>query len=337
MSLSTHLHQWLHPRDPLLEAWKDDPFVEMMVAREKRARWAPGGIVAGIVIRRWGCLSVLAVTVVIYVMLVIIELAMNIGLNVGFWTLIAVLGSILILREALMILRRHFLHNARLKASLMVLLQATGSNPDVLDLWLAGVRGRDMVKALHVILCRRPMKEGLWFFCSFVAMAILMWGPISRVGVVGAISYILLLVWFRLLHIYIRSGQENPLRSVSNRFVGVPPNFLSRALDACRPSYSEEEWRGPSILAAILVLLGVLLPIIPRNLAEPQLVGPIGLLGIQVACLLAANIIMLCHRLGPGLHFHELLEGALQMSDLEFDLHVREHIIQDPDARLRSS
>ncbi len=334
MSIRAHLNAWLHPRDPLLEAWKDDPFVEAMVVREKRVRWAPAGFIAPLLMQRWGCVSVLAATMVFFGLLLETQRQLNV-----FWIngLVAIALSIafaFLVRQGLILLGRHFRRTLHSQVPMAVLVQATGPNPLLQDLWMSGVRGRDMVKALHVVLCHRPMKKWTWLpFALLYPLLVLPWEPVSHVGAAGIVVYILITVWLHLFCVYLRYGRFNPLTSVMDRFDGIPPGFIRPAWEVGKaPS---NIYAPPGIGPAALTLWAVfflVLALIIGTLYDMAVMAPVLVLGLQVGFLLMACLIMIPHRLGPGAYFHERLEDALHIADLEFDRHMREKIIRDPDA-----
>jgi hypothetical protein len=334
--LRDHIDRWLHPRDPLLEAWKDDPFVEAMVVREKKTGWSPSALLAPLLLRRWGCVPVFVASWILFGILLETQRSLNRYWVDGLTAIVLSIAVALLLRQGLILLGKRFCASASSQAPLPVVIQSTGPNPLLMDLWVSGVHGSDMVKALHVVLCRRRggWLQWVWAFI-FLLIFIMAWEPIAKVGLVGLLSYLLLLAWLRLVYVFLRYGQYNPLRAVGRRFVGVLPPYLSAAWQLDHPP--DNEYAPPSfwvVLSGVLVALGLILTSL---LGRPDFISPpipaYILFGIQSGCLILACLMIIAIPIGPGRYFDERLQDALHLSDLEFHRFVREQIIQDPDAR----
>ncbi len=326
MNLRDRLHRWLHPRDPLLEAWRDDPFVEAMVARKRRVRWSGGWLRHDITQTFWFRW---------FLLFAVLSTSHRTLRALGFGGAMTVLLSSLLLGVFVALSGKLAgLFPPPEKAaitSIASLIKQQGAASALCDLWMAGIRGRDIVKVVYVGHRAESSPLPVFLFCIVAIGAFIAIGePVGMHGIGGLVLYLLLLVWMRGVFHLARHGNSNPLSGAWALTGDPPPPFVRPVL----VSSAGIDFRNATALILSTGLLvtasiaGMLTYRFCVHLGLPVTVG----LFVQIIFLISSIILLLVASLERDPRLFEYIESQFTEVDRLFDLHVRHVVLSDADA-----
>ncbi len=308
--LRDHLHQWLHPRDPLLEAWLEDPFVEAVWER-----MAPLNNPWKRVLQRSQSTFILLLSLGVAYMIV-----SQLGLlGRGYDLYIIGAGTLSI---GSLYLACSFLYRPEEKSefSLIVPIEMAYPDRELVDVWLCGVRGSDVAKAVYVEM--GPQGDKTLNHFTFWMWPLLITGvmePLSTFGTFGIVSYILMLIW---LGLFWRLVDCQPGNRFSAYFGGKreAPHFLVPLLEPAAPI---------PIIGAILVVVSSLalfasfiVPVIDPVIKTESIVAQPPFI-LHTSLLVFASVLLAATPLGDSSSLITDFEDVADEVDVRFEKFMR--------------